>query len=242
MSVFVPFPRPLVRGTLIRRYKRFLADVRLDDGREITAHSVNPGRMTGLQTPGTTVWLSPQDNPKRKLAWTWEIGTDDRGPMVGVNAILANRLVAEALAANVIPTLEGYGAIKREVRFEDARIDFTLEGHACDPRRAWVEVKSATLGLGEGVVAFPDAPSARGRRHLSTLATLAAAGDRAVLLFLVQRVDAKTVVPADAVDPEYGQLLREVATRGVEVLALMATPDPAGITVGGMVPVSLAPV
>ncbi|HHH27283.1 MAG TPA: DNA/RNA nuclease SfsA [Polyangiaceae bacterium] len=226
-------PTPLVRGRLVERYKRFLADVLLDDGSIVTAHTANPGRMTGLVEPGRRVVLSESDDPRRKLRFTWELLR--LGPhWVGVNPMHSNALVEEAITRGVVPTLADHDELRREVPCEghdaSGRIDFQLRRGT---RRTWVEVKTATLveprveqGAPGKVAQFPDAPSARGRRHLEILRDRARRGDRAVLCFVVQRSDVDEVTPADAIDPLYAQTLREAVHDGVEVLALGARVGP----------------
>lgn len=225
MGVWHPAPmdfaHPLVSGTLLRREKRFLAYVRLDDGREVVAHTNNSGSMKGVSEPGRVVWLSPADNPKRKLKWTWEVV--HAGPLdvpVGVNTLLPNRLVEEAIAGGLIPELRGYDSIRREVKYgaEGSRIDLLLSG---DSGRCWVEVKNATLVEGDRVL-FPDAVTARGLKHLRELQLMVAEGDRAALVFTVQRSDARVFSPADAIDPAYGEELRRAAASGVELFAYQA--------------------
>ncbi|MGM0915274.1 MAG: DNA/RNA nuclease SfsA [Pseudomonadota bacterium] len=216
----------LLRGTLLRRYKRFLADVRLDDGREVVAHCPNTGSMRGVNVPGCRVWLSPSDNPKRKLAWTWELielpQPDGRLAMASVQTGRANRIVEEALRADRVPSLTGYAELRREAPVARAgektsRLDFRLD----DPERgtAFVEVKQVTLREPDGHGYFPDAVSERGRKHLAVLMALAEAGQRAVLLFCVAHEGIDAVAPAEHLDPAYARALREAATRGVEVLA-----------------------
>ncbi|SFU00784.1 DNA/RNA nuclease SfsA [Halomonas saccharevitans] len=224
----------LVPGTLLRRYKRFLADVRLDDGREVVAHCPNTGSMRAVNVPGCRVWLAASDNPARKLAWTWELielpQSDGSVAATSVHTGRANRIVEEALHAGSVEELAGYAEIRREVRLaawgegvtagsghERTRLDFCLE----DAHRgtAFVEVKQVTLRESDGHGYFPDAVSARGRRHLEALAALAEAGHRAVLLFCVAHEGIEDVAPAAHLDPAYAATLGEVAARGVEVLA-----------------------
>ncbi|MFG6158425.1 DNA/RNA nuclease SfsA [Halomonas sp. 1390] len=249
----------LVPGTLLRRYKRFLADVRLDDGREVVAHCPNTGSMRAVNVPGCRVWLAASDNPARKLAWTWEL-IELPQPEGGVAAASvhtgrANRIVEEALRAGRVAELAGYAALRREVRLEAwgegvtagsgrerTRLDFCLE----DPRRAsaFVEVKQVTLRESDGHGYFPDAVSARGRRHLEALAALAERGHRAVLLFCVAHEGITDVAPAAHLDPAYAATLGEVAARGVEVLArrcevLREDGVPVAVRLGKGLPVSL---
>lgn len=219
------FDPPLVAGVLLRRYKRFLADVDLASGEVVTAHCPNPGSMLGLADPGRTVWLSRSDDPKRKLAHTLEL-VDAGTSLVGVNTGRANRLVEEALDAGLPTDLGGYARRRREVRFGDrSRVDFLLEDDGRPP--CYLEVKSVTLARRPGIGEFPDAVTARGARHLAELATVAGTGSRAVLLYLVQREDCDRVVPAADIDPAYTGALAEAIAAGVEVHALgcAVTPD-----------------
>ncbi len=209
-------PQPLAHGVLAARYKRFLADVVLDDGRAVTAHCPNPGTMLGLSAPGLGVWVSPAEGAKRKLAWTLELVEADGG-LVGVNTLAPNRLVAEALAANAIPELAGYGVHRREVRYGAAsRVDFRLE----HPGRApcWLEVKNCHLRRNGALAEFPDCVAARSLRHLRELAARVAMGDRAVQLFVIQRTDCDRFAACPDLDPAYAAGLTAAAKAGVEVL------------------------
>ena len=207
-------PTPLVAGTLVRRYQRFLADVRLDDGRLVTAHTPNTGSMMQCAIPGYRVLLSASDNPARKLAWTLE-RIEVHGHWVDTHTHRANRVVEEALRAGQVPTLAGYQVLPERV-LGDSRLDFLLQN---GEERVWLEVKNVTLCCAPGVACFPDAVTTRGQKHLRTLAQAVAAGDRGVIFFLVQRGEATAFAPADAIDPAYGRLLREVVAAGVEVQA-----------------------
>lgn len=230
------FQPSLVEGRLIRRYKRFLADIELAGGERVVAHCPNPGSMRTCMVEGGRVWLSRSDNPARKLAHTWELA-DVGGALVCVNTTRANELVAEALAEQRIPELAGYARITREVRFgERSRVDFLLER---DGLTCHVEVKSVTLGPSPGVAAFPDSVSARGTRHLEELARLARAGRRAVLLFVGNRSDVRSIRPADEIDPLYGHTLRVAQAAGVEILAYVSQLEPTGIRLHERVPVHL---
>lgn len=232
------FPQPLVRGRLVARHKRFFADVVLDGGAALTAHCPNPGAMLGLNTPGLTCWLSKSDDPKRKLAHTLELVEADGG-LVGINTLHPNRLVAEALAADAIPELSGYGSHRREVRYGEAsRVDFLLQQEGRPD--AWVEVKNVHLRREGALAEFPDCVAARSTRHLKELATMAGQGDRAVLLFVVQRTDCDRFAAADC-DPKFAQALAEVARRGVEVLVYACEISPAGVTLAGRLPWRDAP-
>lgn len=233
------FPSPLIPATLIRRYKRFLADVRLDDGRELTVHTPNTGAMTGCAEPGSRIWLRDTGNPARKYPLAWELSTTPGGALVGVNTHLANRLVREAIEGGVIPELRGYARIRQEVRYgeEGSRIDLLLQerGRA----DCYVEIKSVTLVRGEGEAAFPDAVSARGSKHLRELAHIVRGGDRAVLLFCVQRADARLVRPAADIDPLYARTLAEARRAGVEILAWRASVSPQAIELDTRLPVEI---
>jgi sugar fermentation stimulation protein A len=206
----------MVRGTLVSRYKRFFADVRLDDGREVTAHCPNPGAMLGLNTPGLVAWVSGDDNPRRKLAWTLELVEADGG-LVGINTLHPNRLVAEALAEGVIPELAGYALVRREVRMGEAsRVDFVLEDP--DRPRCWLEVKNCHLRRAGSLAEFPDCVAARSARHLRELTARVAEGDRAVQLFVIQRTDCESFAACADLDPAYAAGLDAAAAAGVEVL------------------------
>jgi sugar fermentation stimulation protein A len=228
------FPQPLERGLLVQRYKRFFADVVLDDGRAITAHCPNPGSMLGLNAPGAPVWLSRSDSPKRKLAHTLELVEAD-GALVGVNTMLPNRLVAEALAAGAIPELADYPIMRPEVKYGAAsRIDFLLQGEG--RADCFVEVKGVTLHRGGGLAEFPDCVSARALRHLAELMREAAAGNRGVLLFVIQRMDCTTFDAAVDLDPAYAAGLIAAARAGVEVLCYACDLSTNGVRLAGRVP------
>ena len=229
------FPQPLARGTLIRREKRFLVHVRLNDGREVTAHTNNTGAMLGCNTPGSPVWLSPADNPARKLKWTYELIEAD-GVLVGINTAVPNRLAQEGVEDGTIAELQGYDRLRREVRYgEGSRIDLLLEN---DDARCWLEVKNVTLTR-DGAALFPDAVTERGRRHLRELSAMIAAGDRAAMLYVVQRADADRFSPADDIDPAYGAALREAAAAGVETLCYRAEVSTTEIRLSRALPVVL---
>ncbi len=228
------FPE-LTAGHLLRRYKRFLADVRLEDGRVVTAHVPNSGRMTSVDMPGSEVLLSNHDDAGRKLAWTLELLRVSPGPYgwAGVNTNLPNSLVYEAVRAQLIPELDGYASLQREVVCAPGtRLDLRLE--SAGRPACWVEIKNVTL-VENGAAYFPDAVTERGRKHLEALAALAARGGRAVIFYLVQRPDCDILRPADHVDPRYGDALRRVLGEGVEALAYRSRLSRDGADISGPV-------
>jgi len=226
---------PLIAGTLIRRYKRFLADVTLEDGSVVTVHCPNSGSMKGCAVSGSRVFLSRSTNPGRKYPHTWELVESD-GFWAGINTGLPNRLAAEAIGDGTIRELRGYTTIRPEVPYgEHSRIDLLLESAA---GRCFVEVKNVTLVEGSRAL-FPDAVTIRGQKHLNELMRVVREGDRGVLLFTVQRGDGESVSPADAIDPEYGQLLRQAVEYGVEALAYRALVTPEQIRLTERLPVIL---
>ncbi len=228
------WPQPLARGRLIARYKRFFADVALDDGREVTAHCPNPGAMLGLNAPGLRAFLSAADNPKRSLDWTLEMVEADGG-LVGVNTLRPNALVAEALAAGAIPALAGYDCVRREVRYGAAsRVDFLLQGAGRAP--CWLEVKNCHLRRRSDLAEFPDCLAARSRRHLAELAARVAAGERAVQLFVVQRGDCARFAACADLDPAYAAALDEAHRAGVEILVHACDIDEIRIRIGRALP------
>jgi len=213
-------PSPLFRGRLIRRYKRFLVDVRLDDGLEVTAHCPNPGSMLGLLEDEAEVWLSKSNNPRRKLQWSWEL-IHSAGTLVPVNTSNPNRIVAEALANEAIAELCGYQDIRPEVRYgKGSRIDFLLTSPERSP--CYVEIKNVHLRR-DRRAEFPDCVTARGARHLRELSLMRRAGARAVILFVVQREDCTAFAPAADLDPTYAQELLRARDAGVEVLCYDCT-------------------
>jgi len=233
------FPSPLIPGTLVRRYKRFLADVVLADGEMTTAHVANPGAMTGLDTPFSQIWLSKSDNQMRKLPYTWELVEVDLGAgreLVGINTLTPNQLVADAIAAGAIPELTGYSSIRREIKYgANSRIDFLLEGSSRPP--CFVEVKNVHLMRKPRRAEFPDCPTERGAKHLNELAGVMASGARAVLLFLIQIGSAASVSVARDIDPEYAQAFDRARKRGVEVIARRCRLSYERIEIDGAVPV-----
>ncbi len=228
------FAAPLLKGVFLRRYKRFFADIELERGEVITAHTPNTGSLRTCTDPGAEAYVSRSDNPKRKLYYTWEL-VRSGSSLVGVNPALANTLAEEAVRAGRIPELSGYAHLRREVRYgANSRVDLLLT----DGRQApcYVEVKNVSMGRG-GVAAFPDAVSARATRHMQELAGQRRLGNRAVVLFVVQRMDCRVFTPADDIDPAYGQALREAARAGVEVLVWRAEVSPVGIELAEPLPV-----
>jgi sugar fermentation stimulation protein A len=216
------FKSRLLRGTLIQRYKRFLADVRLADGEVVTAHCTNTGSMMGCKEPGSAVYLSRSDNQNRKLRYTWELIKAD-GTWVGINTMHPNRLVPEAVDAGVISKLRGYQTMRREVKISaHSRLDLCLEGrNGC----CFVEIKNVTLAM-NGTAAFPDAVSERATKHLKELMRLKRRGHRAALVFVIQRADCEYFRPADEIDQEYGRWLRRAIKAGVEALPYRARVTP----------------
>ncbi|MDH1265562.1 DNA/RNA nuclease SfsA [Pseudomonas sp. GD03944] len=213
------FDPPLEQAVLLRRYKRFLADIETASGERLTIHCPNTGSMLNCMSEGARVWFSRSSDPKRKLPGTWEIGETPHGRLAVINTGRANALVEEALRAGLITELAGFTALKREVPYgqERSRVDFCLEYPS---GTAFVEVKSVTLGFADSpVAAFPDARTERGAKHLRELASLARAGVRAVQLYCVNLSDIEAVRPAVEIDPAYGAALREAVDAGVEVLA-----------------------
>jgi len=230
------FAAPLARGKLIRRYKRFFADVELDTGEVVTAHVANTGGMIGTSDPGIEVWLSPAANPERKLRWSWEMCRID-GFLVGVNTAHPNLIVAEAVRDGLIPELAGYSTIRREVKYgRNSRIDLLLEGPGLTT--CHVEVKNVHLKRGD-FAEFPDAVTTRGAKHLVELRDVVAAGGRAVMLYLVQREDCRGFRPAADIDPAYARGLGEAMRDGVEAICYMCRLSCDDIVMGGPLPVSL---
>lgn len=232
------FSPPLQQGTLIKRYKRFLADIELCDGSQITIHCPNTGSMRNCLFPGEKVWFSTSDNPKRKYPNTWELAQTDTGHLIGINTGRANALAAEAIADGVITELQGYSQLRREVKYgnENSRIDLLLE----DARlgRCYIEVKSCTL-LEQQQGYFPDAVSTRGQKHLRELIEMVHLGHRAVLLFVVQHSGIDRVSAAKHIDPDYAQQLFQAHQAGVEILAYCTEMSTEGLHLAKSCPVSL---
>lgn len=234
------FLDPLIRGTLVRRYKRFMADVTLDDGTTVTAHCANSGSMLSVNAPGSEVWLSPARNPDRKLRYTWEL-IRVGGHLVGINTSHPNRLVAEAVGDGTIGELAGYGTLRREVRYgRNSRIDLLLE----EPDRptCFVEVKNVTLRRDDdatGTAEFPDAVTERGTKHLEELARMVGQGARAVMVYLVQRPDCARFTVAADIDPAYAAALETARAAGVETLCYGCRVSETEIRVAAPIPLVL---
>jgi sugar fermentation stimulation protein A len=215
------FQHTLLRGTLIKRYKRFLADVTLQNGEAVTAHCPNSGSMKGYKEEGLKVWLSASDNPRRKLKYTWELVEDAEGEKVMVHAARANNLVKEAVENGTVTELQGYGKLRTEVKYgsQNSRIDLLLEN---PDEKCYVEVKSVTLKEGDTLM-FPDAVTTRGQKHLQELIEMKEQGHRAVIFFAVLREGGSRFEAAAHIDPEYAILLEEAKAKGVEVVIYRAT-------------------
>jgi len=233
------FPDPLIRGRLIKRYKRFLTDVELDDGSVVVAHCANSGSMESVNEPGAEVWLSPARNPDRKLKFTWEM-IRIADTLVGINTALPNLIVSEAIEAGKVGELTGYASLRREVKYgKNSRIDILLEDDA--KPRCYVEVKNTTMrrDLQAGPAEFPDAVTSRGAKHLVELSDMVADGHRAVMFYLVQREDAKAFTVAGDIDPTYAEELKKAMKAGVEVVCYDCSLNPEEISVNGKLPVLL---
>lgn len=229
------FATPLVPARLIRRYKRFLADVRLEDGREVTAHCANPGSMMGLAEPGMKIWLEPNDDPKKKLKFGWRLVDHENGHFTGVDTSIPNKALKTALLAHQVPGLPPYDLVRSEVQYgENSRIDFLLSGGGPD---TYVEVKSVTLSRQDGLAAFPDSVTARGAKHLAELTRMVADGHRAVMFYLVQRTDCTAMTLAGDIDPTYARAFAAAQAAGVHAMAQSCHISPAGITLADPIPI-----
>ncbi len=212
------FSSDLIPGTLERRYKRFLADVTLPSGETITAHCANPGAMMGLNEPGSRVWLSKSKSKTRKLPYSWEL-IEAEGALVGINTAHPNRLAEEAVLAGKIAELDGYEELRREVKYgQNSRIDLLLQDTKSDRPECYVEVKNVHLKRRAGLAEFPDSVTERGRKHLRELMDMVAAGNRAVMLYIVQRTDCESFEIANDIDPKYAEAFTTAVNSGVEVL------------------------
>lgn len=223
------FPDPLVRGALIKRYKRFLADVMLESGETVTAHCANTGAMLGVQDPGAEVWLSPARNPDRKLKYTWELIRVGRG-LVGINTSHPNRIVAEAIEGGAVPELAGYDSLRREVKYgRNSRVDILLQADGRPD--CYVEIKNVHLMRDSGVAEFPDAVSTRAAKHQGELADMVEAGARAVIFYLCQREDCDRFRIAGDIDPGYREAAKEARAHGVEAVCYACDINPERIVV-----------
>jgi len=229
------FQTPLVPAVLLRRYKRFLADVRLEDGREVTAHCANPGSMMGLKDEGIKIWLEPNDDPKKKLKYGWRLVEHENGHFTGVDTSVPNRALKAALLAHEIPELADYETVRPEVKYgSNSRIDFLLSGEG--RKDLYLEVKSVTLSRETGVSEFPDSVTARGARHLEELMAMIEQGHDAMMLYLVQRTDAAQVTLAPDIDPTYAETFQRARAAGVKVLAYGCDISPEDISIGRPLP------
>ena len=229
------FATPLISARLIRRYKRFLADVRLDDGREVTAHCANPGSMMGLAEPGMKVWLEPNNDPKKKLKFGWRLVDHENGHFTGVDTSLPNRALKAALLARQVPGLPPYDLVRAEVKYgENSRIDFLLSGNGPD---TYVEVKSVTLSRQRGLAEFPASVTARGAKHLGELANMVAQGHRAIMFYLVQRTDCQSVTIAGDIDAAYATAFEAAKRAGVMAIAQSCAISPQAINLADPIPV-----
>ena len=226
----------LIPGTLLKRYKRFLADVRLESGEVVTAHCPNTGSMKGCSEPGRTIYLSSHNNPKRKYKYTWEL-IEMPTSLVGVNTLVPNRLVFKSIDRKLIPELSAYNQIRREVKIgEHSRIDLMLTDGG--DKHCYIEIKNCTL-VSEGTAQFPDAVTSRGLKHIVELEKLAGAGHRCMMFYFIQRMDAQVFRPADDIDPAYGQALRQAAAKGIEILVYDVRIDLQGIELNKKIPCEL---
>lgn len=230
------FEQTLISGVLIKRYKRFLADVALEDGTIVTAHTPNTGSMMGCNMPGSKVWLSRSNKPTRKYPLSWELVETLPGIITGINTILANRLVREGIEKGIIKELQNYDSIRQEVPYgnENSRIDLLLE--SASGSKCYVEVKNVTL-VEENIAYFPDAVSTRGTKHLRELSEMVCRGNRAIIFYCIQRQDAEGFKPADNIDSTYGETLRQVVKRGVEAFAYSCSVSSVEIVLENRLPV-----
>lgn len=225
------FPTPLEPARLIRRYKRFLADCTLEDGREITAHCANPGSMMGLAEPGSRIWLEPNEDPKKKLKWGWRLVDHENGHFTGVDTSVPNRALKAALEAREVPELSEYRTVRAEVKYgQNSRIDFLLQQDGLPD--TYVEVKSVTLSRQPGLAEFPDSVTARGAKHLEELCAMVQAGHRAIMFYLVQRTDCEAFTIARDLDPAYGTAFDKARQMGVELLCYGTRITPDDISLG----------
>jgi sugar fermentation stimulation protein A len=225
------FETPLVPARLIRRYKRFLADCKLDDGREVTAHCANPGSMLGLAEPGLRIWLEPNDDPRKKLKFGWRLVDHENGHFTGVDTSIPNRALHAALNTGLVAGLSDYQTVRPEVKYgTSSRIDFLLSQLGLPD--AYVEIKSVTLCRKPGLAEFPDSVTKRGAKHLDELARVVEQGDRAVMLYLIQRTDCTAFDLARDIDPGYAAAFDTARAAGVETLCFGTCITPSGIELG----------
>ncbi len=227
---------PLITGRLIKRYKRFLADVELESGEKVTVHCPNSGSMKGCAVPGSQVWLSESDNPKRKYKYTWELIKIPQ-TMIGINTLVPNKLVKQSIENNLIKELSGYEHVRAEVKTSShTRLDLLLESEAKE--KCYVEIKNCTL-VEEGMAMFPDAVTTRGQKHLDELEHLVSQGHRGVIFFLIQRMDARAFKPAEMIDKVYAEKLKKVVKNGVEIITRDTVIDTQVIRIRNVIPVHL---
>lgn len=232
------FPTPLVKAKLTRRYKRFLADIRLPDGSEHVAHCPNPGAMLGLAEEGMDIWVEPNDDPKKKLKFGWRLVELSGGHWAGIDTGVPNKVVGEALAAQAIPALSAYTSIRAEVKYgQNSRIDFLAQADGLPD--AYVEVKNVHLRRQGDLAEFPDSVTKRGAKHLAELSDMVAAGHRAVMLYLVQRSDCSRMAFADDLDPAYAQAVTAAHEAGVEMICHGTHISTDGVTIGPEMKIAL---
>jgi len=225
------FQTPLVPARLIRRYKRFLADIRLDDGREVTAHCANPGSMMGLAEEGMKIWVEPNDDPRKKLKYGWRLVDHENGHFTGVDTAVPNRALRAALMAGEVREFAAYSEVLPEQKYgEKSRIDFLLKGDGLPD--AYIEVKSVTLSRQAGLAEFPDSVTARGTKHLGELAAMVELGHHAVMFYLVQRTDCTAMALAGDIDPAYAAAFAKARAAGVEVLCYDTQISPERVELG----------
>lgn len=228
------FPKPLVHGKLIKRYKRFLVDVELDNGDVVVAHTSNSGSMKTCLEEGAEVFLTYVEDPKRKTKYTWEM-IKINNSWVGINTAVPNLLVYEAVRNQQFPELKGYTFVKREVKFDDSRFDVFASN---EEEECFIEVKNVSMKV-EDYARFPDAVTSRGKKHLNTLMKARREGKRAVMVYVIQRADVEKFAPASDIDPDYAKTLKEACENGVEVYPIRAVVTPERIELGELLPFEL---
>ncbi len=229
------FPQPLIKGRLVKRYKRFLADIELDNGQLVTAHCTNSGSMASCIEPGAPVMVSPVTDPNRKTRFTWEM-IFINNHWVGINTVWPNMLAAIMVGQQLFKPLAGYQTVKREVTFGDSRFDLQARNNN---ETCYIEVKNVTMRNGN-MALFPDARTERGQKHLNTLMAVKDAGFRAVMLYIVQRSDVEAFAPANAIDPHYAETLVKAMQHGVEVFVVQVNVSPQGFEFGQQLPVVMS--